>query len=101
MKERKNADMSIYEGRVPLHQRLVLLCTDFLESTWDFDIIDMFNFQTSINRVSDNIKEEKVKILKHLIKELYKKYQLEVIRPDLGYIIDNYQTAYEKYKTEA
>ena len=31
---------------------------------------------------------------------MYKKYQLEVIRPDLSYIIDKYKTAYEKYKID-
>ena len=34
------------------------------------------------------------------MKELYKKYQLEVIRPDLSYIVEKYKTAYETYKTD-
>ena len=35
----------MYEGRVPLHHRLVLLCQDFLESIFDFNISDIFNLQ--------------------------------------------------------
>ena len=34
----------MYEGQVPMHQRLILLCHDFLESTWDFELNDLFNF---------------------------------------------------------
>lgn len=37
MKE-DNKNVTVYEGQVPLHQRLILLCQDFLESTWDFDL---------------------------------------------------------------
>ena len=37
--------LSVYEGRVPLHQRLVLLCQDFLESIFDFNVSDILNLQ--------------------------------------------------------
>lgn len=38
-------DLSVYEGRVPINQRLILLCQDFLESVFDFNIGDLFNLQ--------------------------------------------------------
>lgn len=31
-KAQRESDLSVYEGKVPLHERLVLLCQDFLES---------------------------------------------------------------------
>ena len=36
-------------------------------------------------------------VLDRLITELYKKYQLEIVKPEVGYIIEKYETACEKY----
>ena len=98
-KQEREQGLSIYEGRVPLQQRLILLCSDFLESVWDFKITDLINFQNDLQSI-DNKSErqpEKVKLLNRLVKELYKKYQLEVVRPDVSYIVNQYKTAFEKY----
>jgi len=92
--------VTVYEGRVPLHQRLVLLCQDFLESVWDFGLSDLLNFQTSLKNTEASMKPEKVDILKKVTKELFKKYQIEIVRPDVGYILEKCQTAYDKYKQE-
>ena len=48
LEESKEVSVTVYEGKVPLHQRLVLLVQDFLESTLDFDLNDLFNFQGSL-----------------------------------------------------
>ena len=90
----------MYEGQVPLHQRLVLLTQDFLESTWDFELNDLFNFQGSLLGLDKNIKRERAEKLEKIIKELFKKYQIEVIQPNLEYIINKFQTAYEEYLKE-
>ena len=44
LEEQKEVYFTVYEGKVPLHQRLVLLVQDFLESTVDFELSDLFNF---------------------------------------------------------
>ena len=84
---------------MPLHQRLILLCSDFLESVWDFKITDLINFQSEQQSIDDRSERQpaKVKLLNRLVKELYKKYQLEVVRPDVSYIVSQYKTAFEKY----
>lgn len=72
-------EVTVYEGRVPLHQRLILLTQDFLESTWDFELNDLFNFQGSLLGLDKNIRQDKAEKLEKLIKELFKKYQIEII----------------------
>ena len=37
-------DVTVYEGRVPIHQRLRLLCYDFIESTQDYTSEELDNF---------------------------------------------------------
>ena len=44
-------------------------------------------------------KDKAVKLQK-LIKELFKKYQIEVLQPNIDYLVDKFQTAYEKYQAE-
>ena len=64
----------MYEGRVPLHQRLILLCHDFLESTWDFELLELFNFQGSLLGLNKNMDKDKADKLDKIVKELFKKY---------------------------
>ena len=98
LKAKKIEGVSIYDGRVPLHQRLVLLCQDFLESTWDFELHDLFNFQNSLLGFDKNIRAEKLEVLDRLVKELFKKYQIEIIKPNIDYFVEKYKTAFDKYR---
>lgn len=88
--DRRNEGVTIYQGQVPLHQRLILLCQDFLESTWDFESNDFFNFQNSIETYDKNISRAKVLIFEDLIKELFQKYQLEIVKPNIDYFVEKY-----------
>lgn len=38
--------------------------------------------------------------MKKLIKELFKKYQLEIVTPNIDYIVKKFKTAYEMYKAD-
>ena len=42
----------------------------------------------------------KAEKLQRLIKELFKKYQLEILQPNIDYVVDKIQTAFEKYQAE-
>lgn len=94
----QSKDVTVYEGQVPLHQRLTLLCQDFLESTLNFDINDLHNFQQSLQGQDKNIRADKLAKLHRIVKELFKKYQLEIVQPDLDYIIKKSMTAFDKHK---
>ena len=43
------------------------------------------------------MREEKAEKLGRLIKELFKKYQLEIISPNIEYIVNKFKTSYELY----
>ena len=77
---------------------MVLLCQDFLESTWDFELHDLFNFQNSLLGFDKNIRAEKLEVLDRLVKELFKKYQIEIIKPNIDYFVEKYKTAFDKYR---
>lgn len=94
------ADVSVYEGPVPVHQRLSLLCYDFLESTWDFELNELFNFQGNINELEKSMQDHKAEKMNRLIKELFKKYQLEIVTPNIDYIVNKFKTSFELYKTQ-
>ena len=83
LEESKDVSFTVYEGQVPLHQRLILLVQDFLESTLDFDLNDLFNFQGSLLGMDKNMPRKKTEKLDKIIKELFKKYQIEIIQPNL------------------
>ena len=36
-------------------------------------------------------------MLDRLVKELFKKYQIEIVKPNINYFVEKYQTAHEKY----
>lgn len=40
-------------------------------------------------------------MLDRLVRELYKKYQIEVIRPNVDYFVDKYRTAFDQYEKQA
>ena len=82
-----------YHGKVPLHQRLVLLCADFLESTKEFELNELINFSDNIYSLDKILPIGKVEKLNSMIKELYQKYQIEIVQPNLEYLIDKYKTA--------
>ena len=71
LQKEESKDLSVYEGRVPIHQRLILLCYDFLESTQSFDINDLFNFQGNMFGQEKHIEKKKLKNLERIVKELF------------------------------
>lgn len=93
----QSKEVTVYEGRVPVHSRLILLCEDFIESTADMELNELLNFQGSLLGFDSSIKTEKAERLVRIIKELFKKYQIEVIQPNLTFIVNQFQSAYEKY----
>ena len=44
-----------------------------------------------------NIEKEKFAKLERMVKELLKKYQIEILQPKLDYVIEKFKTAYEHY----
>lgn len=44
------------------------------------------------------MKAEKADKLKRLVKELFKKYQIEVLQPNLDFVVNKFKTAHEKLK---
>ena len=42
------------------------------------------------------MRPDKADKIKRLMKELFKKYQIEIIQPNLDYIVNNLQTSYEE-----
>jgi len=46
------------------------------------------------------MKDDKADKLNKLIRELFKKYQLEIVCPNIDYIVNKFQTAFENYKAE-
>ena len=87
---------------MPVHQRLILLCADFLESATaaKFKIHDLFSFQGKLTGLEQSMPRHKAEKLQRLIKELFKKYQLEILQPNIDYVVDKIQTAFEKYQAE-
>lgn len=71
---KKNREVSKYEGVVPVHQRLILLVQDFLESVDDFELNDLFNLQNLLKDHDQMVDKEKADKLVRLSKELFKKY---------------------------
>ena len=51
---------------------------------------DLFNFQGSLLGLDKNIRQDKAEKLEKIIKELFKKYQIEIIQPNLEYIINKF-----------
>jgi len=86
-----------YDGKIPVNQRLVLLTADFLEATKDMDPYEMFAWQQQAEGTAKKEQEKRVSKTLTLIKQLFKKYQLEIIRPNLDYVIQKFQTAVDGY----
>lgn len=49
MKEAEKKELTKYEGKVPVNQRLVLLAADFLEATKDVDAYEMFKWRSNLH----------------------------------------------------
>ena len=73
-----------------MNQRLVLLAADFLEATKDVDHYEMFKWRSNLTTVEKEDRQNKVSQMITIIKQLFKKYQLEIIRPNLDYVINKY-----------
>lgn len=67
-------DLTVYEGRVPIHQRLRLLCFDFIESTRDFTEEEMTNFQSRYFETEHSIFGSENAKLERIVNELFHKY---------------------------
>ena len=74
MDKDKSFAITKYEGVIPVHQRLVLLASDFLESTHEFALNDLFNLQTVMSDFDHMVDKEKASKLVRLTRELFKKY---------------------------
>ena len=94
----ENKELTKYEGKVPINQRLVLLTADFLEAIKDVDQYEYFiwrsNFQSG--EEGEMLKHRVSKVL-NIIKQLFRKYQLEIVRPNIDYVINKYQSAIDGY----
>ena len=51
---------------------------------------DLFKFQGKLINYDQGLSREKATKLDRLIKELFKKYQIEILQPNLDYIVKKY-----------
>ena len=49
LKKEENKELTKYEGKIPVNQRLVLLAADFMEATKDVDHYEMFKWRSNLN----------------------------------------------------
>lgn len=46
------------------------------------------------------MQDHKAEKMSRLIKELFKKYQLEIVTPNIDYIVNKFKTSFELYKAD-
>ena len=74
---------------------------DFLESVDDeFDLNDLFNLQAVMTNLENTMEKYKADKITRLMRELFKKYQIEIVQPNLDYIVNKFYTAYERLQKE-
>jgi hypothetical protein len=71
------------QGNPPVTQRLVWLVKDFLMAC-ELEISEMFAWQQS-NKLTGSLNSKKSSRLTKLMKELFKKYQLAILKPNLNH----------------
>ena len=74
LKQEENKELTKYEGKIPVNQRLVLLTADFLEATKDVDHYEMFKWRSNLNTAEKEEHQNKVSKTITIIKQLFKKY---------------------------
>lgn len=81
--------MTVLQGEPPASERLIWLVRDFILATSDFELNEKISWQSSVSKLTGGVIPRKGQILLKLMKELFKKYQLAIIQPNVDYIISN------------
>lgn len=78
------------KGRPPVNDRFIWMVRDFLLATTDFELNEKISWSTSVRTLTGGVVQKKGHKLLKLMKELFKKYQLEIVQPDVGYIVKKF-----------
>ncbi len=70
---------------------------DFIEITKDFELEELYCLQ-SIQSVFQGLPERKAKRMLRLIGQITQKYQLEIVKPNLDFILQNLITPFDNYE---
>jgi hypothetical protein len=85
----ENKSLTVLQGEPPASERLIWLVRDFILATSDFELNEKISWQSSVSKLTGGVIPRKGQILLKLMKELFKKYQLAIIQPNVDYIISN------------
>jgi hypothetical protein len=70
---------------------------DFIEITKDFDMEELYCLQ-SIQSVFQGLPQKKAKRMLRLIAQITQKYQLEIVKPNLDFLLQSFITPFDNYE---
>ena len=83
--------LTVLTGVPPASERLIWMVRDFILATTEFELNEKISWQSSVSKLTGGVIPRKGQYLLKLMKELFKKYQLAIIQPNVDYVIRNSQ----------